>query len=121
MPSNDAISAALIAVVRGERLWQSLLPLGFLIERKEDRWTFQHLVPGCVVPSVADIARGFLSEKSASQRTEWASFILAASGLVSLQAIEVNEHGDFLLDALWNMSFGRELPEEAWQKLQRLE
>jgi len=110
-----------MAIVRGERPWRSLLPLGFSIERHEDGWTFTRLGPGSVVPAVADVVSGFFADSSPSQRIEWASFILGASSLISLQAVEAHQDGDFLLEVLWSTSFGDELSKDAWQKLRQLD
>jgi len=90
-------------VVRGERPWSDLIPSG--VTKDKLGWKFTNLgVPVCV--TLSDLEAGL--EKSSScpiKRREWAQFMLAASGLVEIDATEDAARREVLLGKLWDIAF----------------
>jgi len=103
----------IIRVVRGQTHWSSLQHLGFNIRREPDRWIMPSVLKELVVPRISDVAAGILSLRSKpDELREWASFVLAASSLISLEKINETNLGKKVLEALWDLSFGKDVSEE---------
>ena len=103
----------IIRVVRGQTHWSSLQHLGFNIRREPDRWIMPPVLKELVVPRISDVAAGILSLRSNPEELrEWASFVLAASSLISLEKMDETNLGKKVLEALWDLSFGKDVSEE---------
>ena len=94
-------------VVHGLEPWTVLRKYG--VCHHGNTWTF---APSLVEVSVTadDLITGFknyANDKSALR--EWAMFILAASNLISFDALEEDPRGDRLLEALWQAAFEEEV------------
>jgi hypothetical protein len=97
-------------VVRGERPWTDLGPLGMRGGPTEGRCEFDASFPAGTRVGIRDLARGFLSHlPDVGQLTEWA-FVMEAMPY-DLTDAEDHPTGQMLLDALWNASFGNPLSE----------
>jgi hypothetical protein len=103
----------IIQVIRGEAHWSSLQQLGFRILREADRWIMPPAPEEVAVPETSDLAAGILRfEFQADELREWASFVLAASSLINLERIDKTNVGQKLLEALWDLSFGKHATKE---------
>jgi hypothetical protein len=109
-------SNQIIRVVRGQAHWSSLQHLGFSVRREPDRWIMPPVLKNLVVPKVSDVAAGILSLRfKPDELREWASFVLAASSLISLERIDETHLGKNVIEALWDLSFGKDATEELIQ------
>ena len=90
-------------VVRGEKPWSDLIPFG--VTRDRHGWKFPKLdVPVCV--TLSDLKAGLENNSSCPiKRKEWAQFMLAASGLVEIDATEDAASREALLGSLWDIAF----------------
>lgn len=116
MKSDIALRNAVIDVVCGSAPWYSLTAVGVEIRRSEGSWSFPTPPPTSVSATLFDVARGFRAmRKSPQARTEWASFLLAAAGLLSFEELAESPEGETVLAALWDTSAGLELDERTWR------
>ena len=98
---------SILNVVRGTEPWTVLKKLG--VYRNRDTWHFEpYSTP--VLITADDLIAGFRSHSSnQSALREWAAFVLAASNLISFNALEEDMRGECLLDELWRAAFGEEI------------
>ncbi len=95
---------SIIAVVQGLRKWETLRSLG--VRRSGQIWYFDPY-PRPVAVSTKDLLIGFRRyDGKPPEMREWATFILAAAGLISLEQIETAPSGEALIEALWDASAG---------------
>jgi hypothetical protein len=97
-------------VVRGERPWTDLAPLGMTGGPSEGRCEFRASFPAATRVGVHDLARGFLTHYSDPCRLrEWA-FVMEA---MPYDLTDAQDHpsGQLVLDAVWSASFGNPLAE----------
>lgn len=96
-------------VVRGEVNWGSLRGAETTIEHLDDQWTFRTDCSPIEV-GAKDVATGLLNlQHRELELVEWASFLLAASDLVSLEALHGSARGESLLTACWDLAFEKHL------------
>jgi hypothetical protein len=93
----------IMCVVRGEKPWSDLIP--FEVTRDRLGWKFPKLdVPVCV--TLKDLEAGLENNSTCPiKRREWAQFMLAASGLVEIDATEDAARREVLLGKLWDIAF----------------
>jgi len=105
-------------VVRGERPWTDLLPLGMEGGPQEKQCRFRPSFPGHTQVSIYDIARGFLTcLGDVSKLREWAFVVEAVPAEFD---VENHPAGEAVLDALWSASFGEPLGEDQLAVLKEL-
>jgi hypothetical protein len=75
-------------------------------------WSFPQTSDVPLAGTLVDVMEGIenLSNRPGALR-EWASFLIAASSLISLEELAKLENGEDLLEALWDLSEGIELEE----------
>ena len=106
-------SNEIMRVVRGQAHWSSLQHLGFNIRREPNRWIMPPVLKDLVMPKISDVATGILSlQFKPDELVEWASFVLAASSLINLETIGETPVGKKILEALWDLSFAKDITEE---------
>lgn len=94
-------------VVRGIDHWTVLRKIG--VSYNENTWFFDSY-PNPVSIEVNDLFMGFKNySKDKLALQEWATFMLAASNLISFEVLENDLQGDKLLNALWDASFGEDI------------
>lgn len=112
------LSEQIVKVVRGDAHWSSLQSLGVRVQKEPERWTWQMPPPlaNPIAAKASDLAVGALKfiDKPAELK-EWSSFLLAASSLVTFDALEKSPHGESLLNALWDVSSSAEAGSELRQ------
>lgn len=96
----------IISVVRGENPWSVLRPYG--VVRGECGWSFPKLDdPVCV--TLKDLEIGLKSYSTCPDgRTEWAQFILAASGLIEFDSVGAGDGWEEMLSQLWDLAFSED-------------
>ncbi len=94
---------AILEVVRGSRPWRDLAALGVVVRLEDGRRTLMN--PRGVTATVRfrDLARGFASLHHAAALREWAFVVEALD--VDWEG-EGRPGGEWLLEALWDASFG---------------
>ncbi len=103
-------AGAIRQVVRGERPWTDLIPLGMDAAPPESRCHFLASFPGETRVTVHDLARGFLTYlDDAAKLRNWAFVMEAMPADVD---VENHPAGETVLNALWSASFGEPLSEE---------
>ena len=121
MNSEQNAFGILHGVVKGERPLRELGPLGFDIQEYDGRVSVMYDGDLVIVPEVGDIAAGFRAHLArALDLREWASFILAGSGAVSLEALEGHAAGEHLIEALWDAAETGAVSESAVRVIRRL-
>ncbi len=102
-------------VVRGELHWSRLRRADLSIEHEGNIWTISP-VQQVVAVDAKDVATGLLNLMHRhDDLVEWASFLLAAGGLVSLDGLGECVHGESLLTSLWDLAFEGELRSDVVQ------
>ncbi|NBR32402.1 MAG: hypothetical protein EBT84_09590 [Sphingomonadaceae bacterium] len=93
----------IMGVVRGEKPWSDLSPLG--VTRDQLGWRLPRFdVP--VYVTLKDLEAGLENNSTCPiKRREWAQFMLAASGLVEIDATEDAARREVLLGKLWDIAF----------------
>lgn len=57
-----------------------------------------------------DVALGIIRlYPKSDELQEWASFLLAASPLITFEEFELSQDGEFLLNILWDLSFNEDI------------
>lgn len=111
-------SQALIQVIRGEAGWQTLVAAGIDVRHNHDRWEFSANASNPVYPTIDDVSTGFINLWFKSEElVGWASFLLAAAPLISLDRLEASPEGQELLEALWDVSSGEAVDCKLLQRL----
>ena len=96
----------IISVVRGDAQWSSLRDLG-VSRDSANAWHMPAPICDIVAPSASHIAGGILKlQSSPNDLSEWASFLLAASPLLTFDDLTKSKEGEALLDGLWDLAFG---------------
>jgi hypothetical protein len=102
-------------VVRGEAHWSTLRTTSLRIEHEANTWIFSP-AQQVVEVEAKDVAAGLLNLMHRhDDLVEWASFLLAAGGLVSLDRLGGSPYGESLLTSLWDLGFERDLRPDAIQ------
>lgn len=100
------VATQLLRVVRGEFRWTEL-QAGLAEKRGSLEWFFPPANFPPIMPTPRDVARGIKTLAThPKELSEWASFVLAASPLLSLEKLEGSPEGEFLLEALWDIAGG---------------
>jgi hypothetical protein len=96
----------MIEIVRGEKNLEHTSGYGSYFRQVGDQWVFNENLSPPILPSIVDIAYGFMKYKNnKDQLKQWASFILSAIGIINLDQLESDEKGEIVLNALWDASF----------------
>jgi hypothetical protein len=115
---TEAAAETVRQVVRGERPWTDLRPLGMAVRFEGGRCVFEDTGPLDLRVDVHDLARGFLAHlHDPSGLKEWA-FVMEALP-VDLD-VEGHPEGETVLNALWSASFGEPLGEDQVEVLKEL-
>jgi hypothetical protein len=105
-------------VVRGERPWTDLRPLGMAARPAEGRGGFSPTFPGDTWIDVFDIARGLRASLGDPRRLrEWAFVVEALPGEF---AVEAHPASETVMDAVWSASFGEPLTEDQLRLIETL-
>jgi hypothetical protein len=110
------VPGIILAVVRGEADLSALNHIGIEITIDETggerRVILKGTSPTRISPEPVDLAKGLLAHGRNPERLrDWATFVLTASDLIDLQAMDKWPEGDELLSALWDASFAGKLTE----------
>jgi hypothetical protein len=101
------MQAQVLSVVRGERSWRDLRRLGLDISRRGSTWHFGASPDRPLRVSASDLQEGLTRAlRNENAGREWAGFVLAASSLIDLEALESEEEGENILNCLWDLSIG---------------
>jgi hypothetical protein len=98
----------ILRVIRGEIPWSSLQNLGITGCKEPEGWNWtMPSFDSLVAPTVSDIMTGLLVlQPKRNELFEWASFLLAASSLITFESLTQSQHGDSLLNVLWDIAAG---------------
>jgi len=92
---------AVLNVVRGLKAPSTLVKYG--IAKHGDTWSFP-LCDDPVVVSMQALQAGLMAVKEHRELArEWASFLLAASNVISFEQIEDEPEGEQLIELLWRL------------------
>jgi hypothetical protein len=98
-------SSQALLIVRGEAHWSSLQAFDCQIRRENEKWVFSPWNGPVVSPEAGDLVLGINNQKRHPEKLqEWASFLLAASSIISFEKIETSVIGESLIDALWDLA-----------------
>ena len=103
--NRELLVQRLQEVVRGQEHWSCVRQTGVNVERDVDGWTFTDAFAS-IAPSKDDVLAGL--ERLAydpEALADWASFILSASPLISLESLGEDAGGELILEALWDLNF----------------
>lgn len=99
----------IISVIRGKAHWSSLNCGEIVIRKDGDQWIVPSLQE-IIAPKLSDVASGILNlYPRTGELQEWASFLLAASPLITFDAFESSQDGEFLLNILWDLSSSEDI------------
>src|SRR5438067_479167 len=114
----ESAAGTIQQVVKGERPWTDLIPLGMEGGPQESQCRFPPSFPGETRVSVYDLAQGFLTYlHDAPKLREWA-FVMEA--MPADFDVENHPAGEAVLTALWSASFGEPLREDQVAVLKEL-
>ena len=105
-------------IVRGQAHWSILRTFGIEQRQEIDRctWHIPFLIAKPIMPKVSDVATGILKlSVKPNELREWASFLLAASSLVTFDELEKSRYGESLINVLWDISSGNYTEDEVRQ------
>lgn len=95
----------ILDVVRASSSWEQLKKYGVMLSDNE--WRFPAPSSEPVIICVQDVVDGYNQYQGDENALKsWASFLLAASDLISFQRIEDGPNGDQVIGALWDVAFG---------------
>jgi hypothetical protein len=110
----------LLRFTRGQLPLGALSAAGIQVEVRSDQ-AIVHAPNSCmIVPELTDVAAGFLNHRFTEHLREWATVLLAASSCIDLASLESGPTGELLLQALWDISAGKDLPECDWNVIAML-
>jgi hypothetical protein len=105
--NSDAREDIILRLVRSDLPLSAAAWAGVVIEKTAVKgWTLTVSSPLVVLPSVRDVATGLARNLSKEGHLrEWATFLLGASNVLSLQRLEAEDAGDALVGAVWDAAF----------------
>jgi hypothetical protein len=97
--------------VRGLRTWRDLEHVGLSVSFMDDGCDCDGDGLVVIAATAKEVAEGIARMRSGTEVEfrRWASALLAASAVVDLASLETHEHGETLLNALWDASSGEVL------------
>jgi len=111
MKNSHTTQKVLSRVLRGDLNFQELKSYGFAVHHVDGLWNFPEYSGSPISVSIADVLNGFRALQFDKARcTEWAQFVLAASGYYDLSELEREPLGDDCLEALWDLCRGDFIP-----------
>ena len=106
------IQQKLLRIVRGQDEWSSVRSIGLSLRKDPSgwMWTFPETSVASTSVRIDDVLEGAKTLRLNPEAIrEWASFMLAASSLITFEEFEESPKGEALLDELWSLSFGEDL------------
>jgi hypothetical protein len=115
---RDEAGQTLRQVIRGERNWADLAAAGIKVQLGAEPWTVEN--PGHVSTraDAHDIAKGFLAHMHDPRSLkEWAFVVEAVDAELD---VESHPAGEMLMNALWDASFGKQIPDDVVHAIEQL-
>lgn len=101
---------AILDVVRGDRHWRELNQFGIAIDLTDSSVEVAGFAAHPLKVSAPDVAAGLVQHSlDESALREWARVIHGATTLIEFD-MDHHPQGERLLDAVWRLSFGDDLP-----------
>ena len=115
----ESAAGTIRQVVRGERPWGDLVPLGMDAGPNDTACHFLGSFPGDTRVTVHDLARGFLTYLGDAAKLRLWAFLMEA--LPADLDVENHPAGETVLGALWSASFGEPLSAEQLDVLKAID
>ena len=115
------MSSQIISVVRGEADVSELRQVGIQFEFSPDLIVVARVgMPDCR-PARSDFAKGVLAywARGGQESQDWAQILLGASTIIDFGELEEHEVGEQILEAIWGLSAGEEIPWDSIEAIRR--